>query len=326
MKIGKLSPEELQSLILDRLPRQAANVVSGPAIGLDCASIRFGDGQVVLSCDPITGATTDIGRLAVHIACNDIAACGIRPSILMMVIIAPPDCTANDIRIVADQASIAAAQLNVSIVGGHTEISDAVNRFIITTTALGFTYGAGMIQANGGKPGDCLLMTKTAGLEGTAVFAADHGKQLLQVLSKEDLEQAAAMISSISVVEEGACGGDFNVHAMHDATEGGILGACWELAKASGLGCIIEKDDIPVDPLTARICSALGIDPLRLTSSGSLIMATDNPEPLIAELTARSIRCTRIGCLTEACGRLLEENGRQTELMPPGPDELYKIH
>ena len=97
MKVGKLSHEELQNLVLNRLPPLPANVLQGPGIGLDCASVRFNDGQVVLSCDPITGAASDIGRLCVHIACNDIAACGVRPSVLMLVLIAPPSCTPDQI-------------------------------------------------------------------------------------------------------------------------------------------------------------------------------------------------------------------------------------
>lgn len=325
MKIGKLSHDELQTLVLDRLPRQAGNVAAGPAIGLDCAAVRFGDGQVVLTCDPITGAAAGIGRLAVHVACNDIAACGIRPSILMMVIIAPPSCTADEIRQVADQASAAAAQLNVSIVGGHTEVSDAVTRFVVTTTALGFTYGGAIIQANGGKEGDSLLMTKSAGLEGTAVLAADQRSRLRDALSDAELDQAAAMIDSISVVDEGALGGDCAVHAMHDATEGGILGACWELAESSGLGCIIDADLIPVHPLTARICAALAVDPHRLISSGSLIMATDQPERLIHELAGKGIACTRIGRLTADTGKYVNVGDNRVILTAPGPDELYKI-
>ena len=325
MKIGKLNHEELQELVLDRLPKLAGNVASGPAVGLDCAAVRFGDGQVVLTCDPITGAAAEIGRLAVHVACNDIAACGIRPSILMMVIIAPPSCTAGDIRQVVDQAAKTAEKLNVSIVGGHTEVSDAVSRFVISTTALGFTYGAAIIQASGGQPGDSLLMTKSAGLEGSAVFAADQRDRLLRFLSAAEVDQAAAMIDSISVVNEGACGGDCNVHAMHDATEGGILGASWELAESSGLGCVILADTIPVHPLTARICAALAVDPLRLISSGSLIIATDQPDKLIQELDTKGIVCTRIGFLTKETARFLETDGKRIPLDPPGPDELYKI-
>lgn len=325
MKIGKLSHEDLQHLVLDRLPGQANTVTYGPSVGLDCAAVRFGDGQVVLSCDPITGAAADIGHLAVHISCNDIAACGIRPSVLMLVIIAPPSCEPDDIRQVTDQASAAARSLNVSIAGGHTEISDAVTRFVISTTAIGFTYGGQIVQANGGKPGDTLLMTKTAGLEGTAILAADQRERLAACLSGEELAEAAAMIKKISVVEEGTCGGDLNVHAMHDATEGGILGASWELAEASNLGCVITAEQIPVEPLTSRICACLGLDPLRLVSSGSLILATADPKALIAALDVKGIRCTAIGHLTENGGRYLQTAGQMSELTPPGPDELYKI-
>ena len=133
------------------------------------------------------------------------------------------------------------------------------------------------------------------------------------------------MIDSISVVDEGALGGDCAVHAMHDATEGGILGACWELAESSGLGCIIDADLIPVHPLTARICAALAVDPHRLISSGSLIMATDQPERLIHELAGKGIACTRIGRLTADTGKYVNVGDNRVILTAPGPDELYKI-
>ncbi|MDW7656690.1 MAG: AIR synthase family protein [Bacillota bacterium] len=325
MKIGKLNHEELQRLVLDRLPHQAGTVLNGPGIGLDCAAVRFSDGHVVLTSDPITGATADIGRLSIHVSCNDIAACGIRPSVLMMVLIAPPDCQADDIRRIVDQAAATARQLNVSIVGGHTEISDAVSRFVIITTAIGFTYGDQITNADGGRAGDTILMTKTAGIEGTAILAADQHKRLLQHFSQTELNEAVALMDSISVIEEGAIGGRLNVHAMHDATEGGILGACWEIAEASGLGCVIHPDKIPLETLTRRICEALAIDPLRLIASGSLLIVTDRPDDVMTELTRKGILCTAIGQLTEDKRRLIElTGGVQLDLQSPGPDELYK--
>jgi hydrogenase expression/formation protein HypE len=325
LKIGKLDNNELRRLVLDRLPAPDRFVTAGPAVGVDCCAIRFGDGQVILSTDPITGATADIGRLAVHIACNDIAACGIRPTALLMVIIAPATATRDDICMVIDQAAAAARLLNVSIVGGHTEISDVVSRFLITCTALGFTYGNQVIMANGGQAGDMLVMTKTAGLEGTAILAADRSEKLAGILSESDLQEARGLIEQISVVEEGSCGGDQGVHAMHDATEGGILGACWELAEASGLGCEINAEQIPVHSLTARICSCLNLDPLRLIASGSLLIALPDPDRLLADLASKGIRGTVIGKLTENKAKRLLIRGETLELQPPGPDELYKI-
>jgi hydrogenase maturation factor len=325
VKIGKLSHEELSRLVLDRLPQPASTVLHGPGVGLDCAAVRFSDGHVVLTSDPITGAAADIGRLAIHVSCNDIAACGIRPSVLMMVLIAPPDCLADDIRRIVDQAAATARQLNVSIVGGHTEVSDAVSRFVMITTAIGFTYGNQIINAGGGRAGDTILMTKTAGIEGTAILAADQHKRLLQHFSQAELDEAADLIDSISVIEEGAIGGRLNVHAMHDATEGGILGACWELAEACGLGCVIRQDNIPLDPLTRRLCAALTIDPLRLIASGSLLIVTDRPEDVMTELARKGILCTEIGRLAEDRRRLIElPDGNRLDLLPPGPDELYK--
>ena len=325
MKIGKLSHEELQELVLSRLPKQSDTILQGPGIGLDCAAIRFNDGQVVLSADPITGASSDIGRLCVHIACNDIAACGVRPSVLMIVLIAPPDSTAAQIAQIIDQASETAQSLNVSIAGGHTEISESVNRFVMMATAIGFTYGDSIVKPGGGHPGDTILMTKTAGIEGTAIFARDQREKLLLQLNPDTVSAAASMIDSISVVEEGTLGRRMNVHAMHDATEGGILGACWEVAEACGSGCVIDCRQIPVDPVTRQICSVLSVDPYRLISSGSLILVTDEPDQLIAEMTKKGILCTMIGHLTEGKERLIRKADGLVTLEPPGPDPLYKI-
>jgi hydrogenase maturation factor len=326
MKIGKLSHDQLRTLVLDRLPAAGADILAGPAIGLDCAAVRVGDGLIVVSSDPITGAAAEIGRLAVHISCNDIATCGIRPSLLTLVLIAPPTCRPDDIRQVIDQAAATAAHLGVSIVGGHTEVSDAVSRMVVVTTAIGQAQpGQPLILAGGGRAGDMLLMTKTAGLEGTAILAADRGERLSGSLSPDELAQAAGMIEQISVVAEGACAGRLGAHALHDATEGGILGAVWELAQAGRTGCLVWADQIPIDPLTRRICQLLDLDPLRLIASGSLIIATDRPAPLIAELSAGGILCTAIGRLSDD-GRCRVRNDAGTvDLAPPGPDELYKI-
>lgn len=325
MRIGKLSNRDLQRLVLDRLPKSHRFVTSGPAVGQDCSAIRFGDGQVVLSTDPITGATSDIGRLAVLVNVNDIATCGIRPTALLLTIIVPPDYTTDKLRQAIDQAAATAEKLNVSIVGGHTEVSDAVNRMIISSTAIGFTYGNQIIRSCDALADDTLVMTKTAGLEGTVILAADQAERLQEHLSAEEFLEANKLLDQISVLEEGSCGADLGVHAMHDATEGGILGAVWEMAEASGLGCIVEADKIPVHPLTEKICRILELDPLRLIASGSMIMATSDPEILVTELTVRGINGKIIGRLTENRDRILMLEGKELELPPPGSDELYKM-
>ena len=325
MKVGKLDPANLEDLVLHRLPVLSDDIVCGPATGLDCAAIRFKDGLAVLSTDPITGASADIGSLAIHVSCNDLAAFGIQPKGILLVLIAPPWATAEDVAAVIEQASQTAEKLGVSIAGGHTEVSDAVNRFIVTTTAIGIAESGHMVQSDGGQPGDTLLMTKTGGLEGTAILAADQKARLSRVLSESDLAAARNLIAQISVVPEGIIGGQLGVHAMHDATEGGILGAAWEMAQACRLGLEITIDAIPLHPLTRQITHELGLDPYRLISSGSLLIATDKPDLVQKSLAESGILASQIGRLTQEVQYVQFCSGIASEMAPPGPDELYKI-
>ncbi|MDD2533653.1 MAG: AIR synthase family protein [Eubacteriales bacterium] len=326
MKVGKLDPVNLEKLVLHRLPILSDDIVCGPATGLDCAAIRFKDGLAILSTDPITGAAADIGSLAVHVSCNDLAAFGIKPKGLLLVLIAPPSATTEEVALVIDQASITAKALDVSIVGGHTEVSDAVNRFIVTTTAIGFAESGHMVRSDGGQAGDTLLMTKTGGLEGTAILAADQSDRLRFCITADELLTARALINQISVVPEGIIGGRLGAHAMHDATEGGILGAAWEMAEACGLGLSIHLDQIPIHPITQKITTELGLNPHRLISSGSLLIATNTPDEMIAALAENGILCTVIGELTHEQTFTQTLNDVVSPLDPPGPDELYKIN
>lgn len=323
MKPGKLTPEELKHIVLSRLPALSGDVQVGPGNGLDCAAITSPEGRIVLSSDPITGATAHIGSLAIHVSCNDLAAFGVVPKAIMLVLIAPISATSSDIAGVIDQAADAARQLNVDIIGGHTEISDSVNRFVVTTTAVGFQTGV-LTHSGGSKPGDALLMTKKAALEGTAILASDLADELKNVLTQEEILAAQEMIRQISVVPEGILAGQFGVHAMHDATEGGMLGAVWEMAEAAELGITIDEDAIPVHPLTKKICSHFSLDPYRLISSGSMLIATDHPNEIIDLLTAANIEVNRIGQFESTDTRLLTRNGVMRPLSAPQRDELYK--
>ena len=324
MRIGKLSNEDLERLVLSHVPFIGTASEAGPSVGLDCAVMDIGDGiSLVLSSDPVTAAESDAGRLAIQISCNDIAASGVRPSGIMVVLIVPPDCTEERIAGIMKQTATAAAETGVRIAGGHTEVSDAVNRVLITTTAFGWTRGK-VVLASGAKPGDTLLMSKTAGLEGTAILARDRQSDLEGRLTPAEFLQAFDMIGHISVVTEGTTGASLGVHAMHDATEGGILGACWELCRASGAGCLVRAGDIPVHPVTSLLSGIFHVDPLRLISSGSMIFATDRPEGLIAALGQAGIPCTAIGTVAEGECNVLMPDGIVQKLEPPGADELYK--
>ena len=168
-----------------------------------------------------------------------------------------------------------------------------------------------------------MIMTKWAGLEGTSIIAADKEEELSGSLTPEEIESAKAFLDSISVVEEGVIAGEFGASSMHDATEGGVLGAAWEIAESSGKGIEIYIDDIPVREATRKISDIYGIDPYRLISSGSMLITTKKGEELVDILNKKGIPSAIIGRITKQ-GRNIVTGGKTLPLSPPYPDELYK--
>ncbi|HWR62478.1 MAG TPA: AIR synthase family protein [Clostridia bacterium] len=323
MKEGKLPPELLKSMIFNNIKVRNGDVILRPEIGEDCAAIDFGGYACVMSTDPITGAVAGAGALAIHISCNDVATCGLRPLGIMVTILAPTDAAEEDIRKVMEDAGEAAAGLGVEIIGGHTEVTSAVNRIVISTTAIGKVQKDRIVRSSGARVGDDVIMTKWAGLEGTSIIASDNERELAGKLTPEELETARSFLEHISVVEEGVAAGEFGASSMHDVTEGGILGAVWEIAESSGKGIEIFIDDIPVREVTRKIGKIYGIDPYRLISSGSMLITAQNGAGLVEILESKGIPASIIGKITEK-GRYIVRNGEKLPLAPPDVDELFK--
>jgi len=338
MRIGKLTNQDLQRIVLQRLPALSENTITGAAIGSDCACIRSGDGRIFVSSDPVTAGGNRTGTLAIHVSCNDIAAIGQKPIGIMFVLIAPPSATEEELISMVDQAGETARSLGVDIVGGHTEISDAVNRFVITTTAFAYASKDQPLMTGSAMPGDTLLMTKTAGIEG-AYIAASQFADRLSDLTQEELQTAKDFFAMLSVVREGVAAASCisertdemvprasAVHMMHDVTEGGVFGAAYEMAELSCCGVCIWADRVPIHPVTKRITDILGIDPMRLISSGSLLIATAEPDKVVARLKMENVDVTPIGVFTESGMTLTQDDGNSIKLDPPRVDELYSLY
>lgn len=323
MKEGKIPPELLKSLVFNNIKVKNKEVIMRPEIGEDCAAIDFGSHACVLSTDPITAAEIGAGALAIHISCNDVATTGVRPIGIMVTILAPPSASEDDIRRVMEEAGEASAKLGVEIMGGHTEITSAVNRIVISTTALGKAIKDRIVKSSGAELDDDMIMTKWAGLEGTSIIAADKEKELLDRLSPDEIDAAKSFINHISVVEEGVIAGEFGANSMHDVTEGGILGAAWEIAESSGKGVDIFLDKIPVHEVTRKLCDIFEINPYRLISSGSMLITSKNGAELVRILKEKGITATIIGRITEY-GKNIIRGEETLPLNPPDVDELFK--
>ena len=325
METGKLPGSVLEKLVFSKIRKVHDEILISPGLGLDCSAIDFGEYACILSCDPITGTAKEIGRLAVHINCNDIASCGVAPLGLLAVILCPSGSSEEELETIMDQLTEAARSVNVDILGGHTEITGAVNRFVITCTAVGKCLKDRIISAAGAKPGDSLVITKHAGLEGASIIAHEKEEELVPVLGRETVEEARSFMNSISVIKDGVTAAGFGVNAMHDVTEGGVLGAVWEMCEASGTGAEVYMDKIPLHIATRKICEYYNIDPYRLISSGCMLMSASDGEGLVRRLKQEGIDAAVIGMLNGTGRRLMVSAGGKEEMSPPASDELYRI-
>ncbi|NLK43628.1 MAG: AIR synthase [Tissierellia bacterium] len=326
MEIGKLPNDILEKIVISNIKTKREEVLVGAAIGKDSAIVDFGQDVCVMSTDPITGATKDLGSLAIHVSCNDVATSGAEPLGVLLTILAPPETTAEEIENIMVDASLAAEEINVEIMGGHTEITDGVNRIIISATVIGKQKKAKMPNIEDIKVGDKVIVTKYIGIEGTAIIAKELENKLRDKIGEESLLEAQNLGNMISVVKEGIICGKIGVKYMHDITEGGVFGAIWEASKAINKGIKIKEDLIPVKDITMEIGSLLGIDIYRLISSGSMLIIADEKKAaeINEELCKKGIKSTVIGEVTEA-NIILEKNGDILEIEPPSSDELYKV-
>ena len=293
MKSGKLSPSDLQTRVFRYLGERRPEVLVHARLGEDCSVLDLGDDVLVVSTDPITGTAINIGRLSVIISCNDVASCGAEPVGLLVTLLAPEGSDIASIEEAMRQIDIEAKAQRVEVIGGHTEVTDSVTRMVICSTVVGRARKDSFVTSAGAQPGDSIIVTKSVGLEGTAILAYDRADKLSQLTSPEVVLRAQRFIDELSVVREGLAAVEGDVSAMHDATEGGLLGALYELAMASGVGFEIDLASVPIREETRLICHAAGVDPLRLMSSGSMIIATRDPEGAVDRIQSQG--CPRYG-------------------------------
>lgn len=326
MKIGKIPENVLKRSVLKQLHTKRQEVVLGAGVGEDCAAVKLGADEVfVLSTDPITGTVEDIGKLAIQITLNDLASAGAAPIGVLLTILLPEDTTEAGLKEIMAQVEEACQAADVQVMGGHTEVTAAVNQAIITVCGVGKVKDGKVISTAGARAGMDILVTKWIGIEGTSIIAKEQEERLRERFSVPFIESAKGLDCFLSVLPEAEIAVRCGVCAMHDVTEGGIFGALWEMAEASGVGLEIDVKKIPIRQETVEVCEFFGINPYQLISSGCMLMAAENGMTLQRELEKAGICASIIGKATEGNDRVLLNEDERRFLEPPKTDELYTV-
>jgi hydrogenase maturation factor len=328
---GKL-PGELLARLLDAIPVDDPDVIVGPRFGEDAAVLDIGDRYLIAKSDPITFTAHRIGWYALQINANDVAAMGARPRWFLGTLLLPPTCSEETVAEIFADIREACQSLGVTQIGGHTEITDGVERPILAGTLLGEVAKDRLVVNTNARPGDVVILTQGIAIEGTAILAQDASEVLAsQGVPTGTISRAQAYLEkpgiSIAPAVEALCK-VAHPRAMHDPTEGGLATALVELAAGAECGLTVDLDTVPILPETGEICEALGLDPLGLLASGALL-AVVAPEDVLSGLAAlreAGVEAAAIGRMTdEGQGIRVQEAGAWQDVPAFPRDELARF-
>lgn len=303
-KIGKIDFDTFSKFLLQRLGHKDESVIVPPLTGVDAGVIDIGHDQVlIIAEDPIftvPGLPLEMfGWFTVHIGASDVAVMGVKPRYMTYTLLMPPETSEEDFRIIVESIHKTAEELEIAIVGGHTGYYPG----FVAPTIGGITVFAiaekdAFVTPAGARPGDDVILTKGPAIEAAAILSVVREKEIRKSHAQDLIEKAKDLSKHMSVVKDAltamAAGG---VTAMHDATEGGVLGGLFEIANASGVGMDIDESLFVYPDEVRIVCEALGIDSLSAIAEGSLLI-TANPESseaIIQKLDDADIRSSVIG-------------------------------
>jgi hydrogenase expression/formation protein HypE len=331
----KLRPESLKKYVLSKFESCDPSIVLQAGVGVDAAAIEVCDDVLVgVHPDPISGAIKHLGTLSIVIPANDVAMIGAYPRFFTSVILLPEDASEELVDVITSSMRRALSRYGALMVGGHTEFTDSVKRPITITTAFGILKTSSLVDVRNVKEGDLIIMSKYAGIEGTAILSSDFREVLIdRGVSERTLEEGEKMIELISVVEEATLlSREGLVNGMHDPTEGGLLGGLAEMAYASGKLIRVYADKIPLHEVTLEITEALGLDPLRILSSGALIASVprERVEEAIDLLKKNNIEASVIGEVLPRRGEgpileILRDHAKEYVYEPYVEDEVMRL-
>lgn len=323
MKAGKLKESIFKRSVLKQLHTRREDTIVKPSLGGDFGAVGIsGDLAVVVSSDPVTLTRNGIGSSAVLAACNDVACSGAVPMGVSVTMLLPTSSNEEELRDLMKDMDRACEACGVDIISGHTEVSRAVKEPLVVVTAMGTVEKAAMLHSSGVRPGMDVIATKWVGLEGTAILAKEKEEELRTRYAQPFIDKAKTFGQMMSILPEAAVAMKSGAGALHDVSEGGVFGALWEFAQSAGVGLEIELKKIPIRQETVEICEFFDINPYKMLSGGSLLIAATDGNAVVMELEKVGIPAVVIGKATDSNDRVLINEDERRFLETTQTDEL----
>ncbi|MCQ5375576.1 MAG: AIR synthase-related protein [Methanomassiliicoccales archaeon] len=335
-KVGKIAPEEFESIIMGRFGAADDTVIVPPKAGVDAGVVDLGNNTVlVVAEDPIFSIPflplEMFGWYTVHIGASDVAVMGARPRYMCYTLLVPPGTEKADMEIIVDSIHRAALELDIAIIGGHTGYYPGIAEPLIGgITVFGIAERGGFITSAGAKPGNDIILTKGPAIEAVGILASIYEKELEKRCNASIIEKAKSLLKEISVVRDSMIAmGTGGVTAMHDATEGGVIGGLFEIAQASNVGMEVDESLFTIPNEVEVICEIFDIDPIEAISEGSLIITADvqKSSQIVDNLRRSGINASVIGKVIDSTEKriLKRKSGEIVPLRIPEQDPFWPV-
>lgn len=326
-KPGKIEHDFFKAFIADRCGKKRAEIATGPKFGVDVSVVNLANGQAIaMASDPLSLIPTlglqESAWLSVQLTANDIATTGFAPLYGQFVLNLPADMSQNDFQCYWEYIHKYSTDIGLAITGGHTGFVEGQDSTIAGgATFLTVAPTNEILTSANAKPGDHILVTKTSAMSSAAILALGFPQTVKNRIGTENHRKACEAFYDLSVLPDAmtAVAGENRpyITAMHDVTEGGILGAIFELANASGNGALVYDGHIPINEVQASVCEVFSLDPRYCIGAGAMVMTCkkEASAKIIRHLEHNNIPCCHVGRITEKTkGILLERNGRSTNM------------
>ena len=332
--LGKLKHDYL-SRLLSNIEIHDSRVIMGSKIGEDAAIIDIpGDNYLVVKTDPITFATDKIGYYTVNVNVNDLVCSGAEPKWFQSTILLPEKNSSRElIESIFSDIQNTCDSMGITVVGGHTEITQGLERPIVIGSLIGEVKKSKLVLTSGAKPDDSIILTKGIFIEGTSIIGHEKEKELKKRgydITFINKCKNYLYTPGISVYKEALLANQhFLINSMHDPTEGGILTGIAEMAIASGNGVMINIEKIKILQEPLELSRIFNLDPLSTISSGTLLIALNNElsHELVDLLNKNDVNADIIGTIIEKKKglRIMDEKGNVKPLSYTEIDEITKI-
>ena len=325
MRIGKITENALKRSVLKQIKTEFKSKTSA-AVGTDCA---FSDSKRTFSVTcPLVVNVSDIGYYAVMKAVNGIVSQGLKADQVLVTILLPEDAEEQTLKKIVADAISAAKKCDVVYSGGHTEVSTAVTRPVVTATCIGVENedeGAKALLTSKMEAGQELVITKWVALEGTAMLSSEKFGLLSEKYPDPFIDEARAFKDYLDIADEMKIAIKTGISGCHDLSNGGVFAGLWEFATRAGLGLRVDLKKIPIRQESVEICEFFEINPYQLLSGGSLLFSTNNAEKLVSALGEAGIPAAIVGTLEEGKDRVIINSDETRFLDLPQTDEIHKV-